>query len=710
MRRRRKSTNNRFETKPSDYIDVELVDKASLWILRTLLLLGAHREFIDKDAYINKDNILYFLNGAKYIDNGDDPSESRKKLLADFSQQLEHLESKKIRDTSNTLVMKNINKVSSLLQLNSCEKQMLEFYILINQHEILSDAVSLLGHDLTSKQAKKALSVILDIPQTKIDKALKSESIFVTSSLLKIDKHHTNSLNCKLDSIGSTFIDNMANEDEEILTMLKEILRPCSKCELELKDYRHIKKDINIIHEHLKKSIKQREKGVNILLYGPAGTGKTELTKLLAQKLGLELYEVSYADEDEDAMDGRNRVNAYKSAQALLGNKRVMLMYDEAEDIFESSSGGFFTEPSRQKDKAWINRMLENNSVPTIWITNNIYSVDNAIVRRFDYALELEVPNKSQRKKIIQKYSEDILDKKTLKLLTMQINIAPALIASAAKVVKNIKSKNSSKDFVQILNSTLKAQGYGEIKKQENFKKEKILPSIYKPEFINSDTNLKELSRGIKKHSNARICLYGPAGTGKSAYGRYIAKTLKKPLIIKKVSDLMDMYVGGTEKNIAAAFAEAKKKKAVLVFDEVDSFLSERSNAQRSWEVSQVNEMLVQMENFEGIFIATTNLMENLDKASLRRFDIKLKFDFLKPTQAWEMFLAFHKEVKLNKVDTALEPKIKGLCTLTPGDFAAVVRQSRFRAIEKSEDFYKRLQEEIAVKDIEHSKVMGFLT
>jgi len=710
MRRRRKSTNNRFETKPSDYIDVELVDKASLWILRTLLLLGAHREFIDKDAYINKDNILYFLNGAKYIDNGDNPSESRKKLLADFSQQLVHLESKKIPNVSNTLVMKNINKISSLIQLNSCEKQILEFYILINQYEILSDTVSLLGHDLTSKQIKKVLSIILDIPQSKIDKALKSESIFVTSSLLRIDKNHGGSLDSKLDSISNAFIDNMANADEDILTMLKEILRPCSKCELELKDYRHIKKDITIILAHLKKSMNQRKKGVNILLYGPAGTGKTELTKLLAQELNSSLYEVSYADEDEDAIDGRHRVNAYKSAQALLANKRVMLMYDEAEDIFESSGGGFFTEPSRQKDKAWINRMLENNSVPTIWITNNIYSVDNAIVRRFDYALELEVPNKSQRKKIIQKYSEDILDKKTLKLLTMQRNIAPALIASAAKVVKNIKSKNSSKDFVQILNSTLKAQGYGEIKKQENFKKEKTLPSIYKPEFINSDTNLKELSRGIKKHPNARICLYGPAGTGKSAYGRYIAKTLKKPLIIKKVSDLMDMYVCGTEKNIAAAFAEAKKKKAVLVFDEVDSFLSERSNAQRSWEVSQVNEMLVQMENFDGIFIATTNLMDNLDKASLRRFDMKLKFGFLKPRQAWEMFLVFHKELGLQKSIESLEMEVKRVHSLTPGDFAAIVRQSRFRSIKNSEDFLERLREEVAIKGVDEGNSMGFLT
>ena len=578
----------------------------------------------------------------------------------------------------------------------------------MKQHVLLDNAVSLLGNDLTTKQVKRAMSIILDIPQEAVDKALKNDSKLVNSSLLTIDKRNTHSLDNKFDSISDDFIDNMANADEDILSMLKDILRPCNKSELALQDYKHIKKDINIILPYLKKSIKEKREGVNILLYGPAGTGKTELTKLLAHELDSALYEVSYSDEDDEAMDGAKRVKAYKSAQALLAHQNTMLMYDEAEDIFESSGGSFFSAPSRQKDKAWINRMLESNRVPTIWITNNIHSIDDALVRRFDYALELSMPKKSQRKKIIQKYSQDMLDNKTLKLLVSHNNIAPALIASATKVVKSIQS-SSQKDFLQILNNTLKAQGHSEIKKVKKSKKEKILPSIYNPAFINSDTNLEELSRGIKKHPNARICLYGPAGTGKSAYGRYIAKTLKKPLIIKKVSDLMDMYVGGTEKNIAAAFSEAKKKQAVLVFDEVDSFLSERSNAQRSWEVSQVNEMLVQMENFDGIFIATTNLMDNLDKASLRRFDMKLEFGYLKSTQAWEMFMAFHKEIKLKKVDTALESKVKGLYTLTPGDFAAVVRQSKFRAINKSEDFFHRLEDEVSIKDTSAKQSMGFL-
>jgi SpoVK/Ycf46/Vps4 family AAA+-type ATPase len=115
------------------------------------------------------------------------------------------------------------------------------------------------------------------------------------------------------------------------------------------------------------------------------------------------------------------------------------------------------------------------------------------------------------------------------------------------------------------------------------------------------------------------------------------------------------------------------------------------------------------MENFDGVFIATTNLMDNLEKASLRRFDLKLEFNYLKPEQSWNMFKEFAKELKLSKVDTEFKQEIQSLKQLTPGDFAAVVRQNRFRPIKNIEDFILRLKDEIAVKNVSSGNVMGFL-
>jgi SpoVK/Ycf46/Vps4 family AAA+-type ATPase len=184
---------------------------------------------------------------------------------------------------------------------------------------------------------------------------------------------------------------------------------------------------------------------------------------------------------------------------------------------------------------------------------------------------------------------------------------------------------------------------------------------------------------------------------------------LDKPLLLKKGSDLISKWVGGTEQNIADAFLKAKEENAVLVFDEVDSFLADRTQAKQSWEVTQVNEMLVQMENFDGIFIATTNLMDNLDKASLRRFDLKLEFDYLKPEQSWDIFLSYCEDLKLPKPSTSFKKVVKSLRFLTPGDFATVVRQNRFRHIENLDDFISRLIDEVEMKNIDISPKMGFI-
>ena len=119
--------------------------------------------------------------------------------------------------------------------------------------------------------------------------------------------------------------------------------------------------------------------------------------------------------------------------------------------------------------------------------------------------------------------------------------------------------------------------------------------------------------------------------------------------------------------------------------------------------------MLVQMENFDGIFIATTNLMDNLDRASLRRFDLKLQFDYLKSEQAWKMFISFAKELKLSTPSLSFKKGIENLRYLTPGDFAAVVRQHRFRPIKNIKDMITRLKSEVEVKMVSGGNKMGFL-
>ena len=702
MRRRKRSNTTLEEFDKTELVEKELEDKFSLWMLRIIIKLDGSKKFLNKDNSFEKDSIAYFLDVGKYTEM-DKSDFKRSEVLTILKENLAKLEKRK-RFTSSKLLAKNIKQISELMNLSLYEEQILEFKILLNQYDILDETADLLGNSLNTYQTKKALSVILDIPSKNINEIFRSTSKLSRSSILSINKNYHHDLNSKLEIINNEFADNMLNLDENISVMIKDSVRPCERSSLKLKDYEHISKDIDIVIPYLKNAIETKKQGVNILFYGLPGTGKTELAKTISSVLKTNLFEISYADEDDESIDGYQRLKAYKTAQALLSNQNILLMYDEAEDIFDSSDNPLA--PKRQDNKAWLNRILETNTIPTIWITNNIYSIDNAMVRRFDFTIEVPIPNKSKRAEIIKNYSNDLLDEQSIKVLAENENIAPALITRATKVVSSIDTEDKPKAFTQVLNNTLKAQGYGEIKTKIT----SLLPNAYDPKFINTTTDLELLTQGIKEHQCARLCLYGAPGTGKSAFGRYIAETLDKTLLLKKGSDLMSMWVGGTEKNIANAFEEAREEKAVLVFDEVDSFLADRTGANQSWEVTQVKEMLVQMENFDGVFIATTNLMDNLDKASLRRFDLKLEFDYLKAEQSWNMFLFYCRDLKLAKPSTSFKRAIENLRYLTPGDFATVTRQNRFRPITNIKDFIQRLEDEIAVKNVSSGNTMGFLS
>jgi SpoVK/Ycf46/Vps4 family AAA+-type ATPase len=133
-----------------------------------------------------------------------------------------------------------------------------------------------------------------------------------------------------------------------------------------------------------------------------------------------------------------------------------------------------------------------------------------------------------------------------------------------------------------------------------------------------------------------------------------------------------------TERHIARMFAQAERDEAVLLLDEADGFLRDRTRARHSWEVTQVNELLTRMEAYDGLFVCSTNLMEDLDPAALRRFDLKIRFDYLRPEQAWRLFRAVLKEQGCRvpaKADWL--PRLARLERLTPGDFATLVRRQR---------------------------------
>lgn len=451
------------------------------------------------------------------------------------------------------------------------------------------------------------------------------------------------------------------------------------KANLKQEDFKHIKDQDKVINI-LSKAVEQKRKGINILLYGGVGTGKTEFSKLIANKAKISMYAVNTVKDGIREAEREDRLLNLSSKQYLLRNHgNACILFDEGEDVMNNLG--------RTSSKGYLNNLLENTCVPIIWTTNNIYDVDPAFLRRMTYCIEFKKLSEENRLNIwnrILKKNKFKVDSNKIIELNKNYDIPPSLISNAIINTKMIGGNED--DFESFIENVAKVV----TKKKCVKNKKEFEMKDYNDCLVNSDINIHNLTDKIKNSGklNFSLCLYGEPGTGKSLYARYLAKQLGCEVILKRASDLMSKWVGETEQNIAAAFEEAKTKKAMLIFDEADSFLQNRNNANASWEVSQVNEMLTWMESHEYPFVCTTNLLDTLDEASLRRFTFKIRFDFLNPeqvNQAIEHFFGI-KDVNTN---------IKGL---TAGDFATVKKKTDFLGINDLNEIVAMLQDEVKVK------------
>jgi SpoVK/Ycf46/Vps4 family AAA+-type ATPase len=229
---------------------------------------------------------------------------------------------------------------------------------------------------------------------------------------------------------------------------------------------------------------------------------------------------------------------------------------------------------------------------------------------------------------------------------------------------------------------------------------------------------IKDKKSGI----DARIIFYGAAGTGKTMTAYSLAKSLKRQVLAFDCSKILSMYVGESEKNVRKIFdtfydlCEKTKSEPILLLNEADQFLSSRSSGISSSADQMHNQMqnifLEQIEKFRGMLIATTNLLENIDKAFSRRFNYKIEFkkpDEGQRQELWKKMLP--KEAPYEK-----EFDIKELASygLTGGQIHLIIKNTAYKVAVREmpifsiKDFLEEISRE---KDasFESEKSMGFL-
>lgn len=690
---------------PFGQSSMEAVPIVGLWVLRVLIGLGMHRDFLSDHGF-SSDGLAQAIGLSDWIDCTRQDFD-RKKVLAEMRKAHKDMEANSGEKLVPAILRDNVTQLSKLVGLSATDCRILEFAVMIRNESLLDEACDRLG-TLSSNKVGYALSVILNLPEKEVRAALSASSILAMSGLVAVDRSGVSYMQSKLDLLSDHFADLITYSEVEPVGLLRDTVHRGAPATLTMVDYRHVDDSLNILRPYLKKSLQTGRRGVNVYIHGAPGTGKSELARTLAAELDCELFEVASEDADGDPVNGEKRLRAYRAAQSFFGQRQALLVFDEVEDVFDDGDGIFGRKSTAQTRKAWINRMLEDNVVPTIWLSNSIRGMDRAFIRRFDVVFELTVPPKKQRERIIQSVCSDALDAKFVSRIAESQDLAPAVVTRAASVARSISEELCSVGvgtaIEKLISNTLQAQGHKQLSKTDCSR----LPDIYDPSFIHADVNLTEVANGLKEAMSGRLCLYGPPGTGKTAYARWLAEKLGVPLLVKRASDLMSMWVGENEKNIAAAFEEAHQDGALLLIDEVDSFLQDRRGAKARWEASLVNEMLTQMESFSGVFVASTNLMAGLDQAALRRFDLKVKFDFLKPDQSCELFSRQSVQLAIEPPSSVQLSKVSRLMNLTPGDFAAVARQSRFRRINSSDELLTALEAECGIKEGAKSAI-GFL-
>ena len=631
------------------------------------------------------DNIAEALGLPSEMENSDDFCAKVKKLLQGRNKMLPKLTALCVNE--NPIIQQNIDTLTQLLSLNAAEQTLFRLSVQLRLDEPLKKLSEVLPKS-NLVEVSEVLSNLFDLPKSDIISALKDKGKLLGYGLLERN-YNPDSLHDYLDWGKMLDFDEFISGPLNEQVLLKVCTKPAIEPSLSLDDFAYLGEMKAMMLDYLQSSFAIHRKGVNILIYGAPGTGKTELATLLGKVLSVSVNNITYMDEDGDVISAEDRLNKCCFAQKVLEGQSSLLIFDEIEDVFRA---GFFERSVAQKNKAWMNQLLENNNVPMIWLSNSVSGIDPAFLRRFDLILEMpDLPLKN-KSALITQLTEGKLSSAYVQHFAKLRSLTPAILSRTIRVAKELNTSNFAETLLMIFNQTLKSQN-----------KPKIEPLVlgkadYNLDYVACNDNIYRISEGLKQSKKGRICCYGPPGTGKTAWAAWLAEQLDMPLLLKQGSDLLNPYVVRTEQNIAQAFEQAKADNALLVLDEVDTLLFSREGTNRSWERSQVNEMLTQIERFEGVMVVSTNLIEVLDPAALRRFDLKLKFDYLTLPQRLDFAKQQAEILGLPLLSEDDLSQIESLNLLTPGDFAAVARRHQFSPFQKVQDWLSALQGECEVK------------
>jgi SpoVK/Ycf46/Vps4 family AAA+-type ATPase len=575
----------------------------------------------------------------------------------------------------------NLSWLSQTIGLDETETAILQL-VLIVHGSALEHVLDALGPQ-DQVALTRLVATLVALPHEQAQRALAPEGRLVQTGLLTISRNAT----CFIPKITlkSGISDLLLTPGLDRSQLVARFLPEVSNSDLCLSDFAHVADQASLACDILGRALQASAPGVNILFYGATGAGKTALASTIARAVGATLYNVVSTSDKDDGAGTNGRLSSLVLGEKVLRNGNSILLFDELEDLFSWTHGlfGAVSHGTPSMSKQWFNGFLETNRIPMIWISNRVEGIDSAFLRRFTYVLEFRPLGARQRAAILLRHvgGDSTMTVDDAHAVASRFPVSPAQVASAVRATRLVTASGGVERAVleRILAPTEKLVGERTSLDVPDFQ-----DGEYDVRAVNASVDLKEIADQLASwkptgSAGLTLCLYGPPGTGKSEFVRYLAQRMGRAVLYRSASDILRPFVGETEQRIAAAFREAEDRDALLLFDEVDSFLRERKLALRSWEVTETNEFLQQLERQRGVAVCTTNLWQDIDAAALRRFIIKVQFRYLTREQSTMLFGKLFRDFldrPLTDSDVANVGSTLGtLNNVGPGDFAAVARR-----------------------------------
>ena len=455
-----------------------------------------------------------------------------------------------------------------------------------------------------------------------------------------------------------------------------------------------------------------------ILLCGPPGCGKTTLAYAIGGQFKIPFYKIT-GPEIISSLSGESELIIRNLFNNVINNAPSILFIDEIETIL-----GKREQANKEMERRIVAQIMTciddindklfkelNNPVFIIGATSKPEFIDNSMRRsgRFDKEIHIGFPTLEMREKMIKKITENNIISNNVNYYELAKSTPGFLAADLQSLVRvaghhsikrcvenniNIELININEiDFeyaIKIIQPTSKREGFstipnvtwdniGGLKDLRNELYYDIVMPILEP------NKLKLI--GINKAIG--VLLYGPPGCGKTLLAKAVANEAKANFISIKGPELLNKYVGESERAIRSLFIRAKNSSpCIIFFDELDALVPKRSNENNNSSERVVNQLLTEMDGLEDrkqiFIIAATNRPDIIDPAMLRpgRLDKLLYVPLPDCNDRISIIETLIKKLPIDKNINVLDifdnEKLDGF---SGADLAALVREAQLSAL-----------------------------